>query len=70
MVAMRSRSAQGIAPTDPEGLACFCSVSLVAGSDAYFYRIRLDEERAQFSAFVERRSIEATNSSIDNDAIR
>jgi hypothetical protein len=33
-------------------LAGFCGVSLVASSDAYFYRVRLDEELAQLSGFV------------------
>jgi hypothetical protein len=33
-------------------LAGFCGVSLLASSDAYFYRVRLDEELAQLSGFV------------------
>jgi hypothetical protein len=33
-------------------LAGFCGVSLVASSDAYFYRVRLDQELAQLSGFV------------------
>jgi hypothetical protein len=33
-------------------LAGFCGVSLLASFDAYFYRVRLDEELAQLSGFV------------------
>jgi hypothetical protein len=33
-------------------LAGFCGISLVASSDAYFYRVRLDEELARLSGFV------------------
>jgi hypothetical protein len=33
-------------------LAAFCGVSFVASSDAYFYRVRLDEELSLLSGFV------------------